>query len=216
MSFIVEDKGGSFENVPTGAHLARCYRIVDLGTQKNEYMGEVTTQRKIMIGWEIHGTDDNGQPIKMRDGRPFAVFKNYTLSWHEKATLRRHLQAWRNKPFSQEEMRRFDVETILDKWCMVTIVENAKDGKTYVNVDNISPVPSVIKQAGLPSGINKIEVFKLENPDMALFNSFSDYLKKKIQMSPEWAKVANKAKTVDDIAPTVPVVESLDDLDIPF
>ena len=51
---------------------------------------------------------------------------------------------------------------------------------------------------------------------MALFNSFSDYLKKKIQMSPEWAKVANKAKTVDDIAPTVPVVESLDDLDIPF
>ena len=130
MSFIVEDKGGSFENVPTGSHLARCYRIVDLGTQKNEYMGEVTTQRKIMIGWEIHGTDDNGQPIKMRDGRPFAVFKNYTLSWHEKATLRRHLQAWRNKPFSQEEMRRFDVETILDKWCMVTIVENAKDGKT--------------------------------------------------------------------------------------
>jgi hypothetical protein len=41
MSFYVEDKGGSFESTPVGSHLARCYRIVDLGTQKSEYQGQV-------------------------------------------------------------------------------------------------------------------------------------------------------------------------------
>jgi hypothetical protein len=37
MSFIVENTstGGDFTPVPAGLHLARCYRIVDLGTQNN-------------------------------------------------------------------------------------------------------------------------------------------------------------------------------------
>mgnify|MGYP000541169732 CR=1 FL=1 len=51
-SFIVEDKGGSFESTPSGMHLARCYRIIDLGTQKSEYMGVSKLLHKIMLGWE--------------------------------------------------------------------------------------------------------------------------------------------------------------------
>ena len=45
MSFIVEDtpSGGDFTPVPAGLHLARCYRIVDLGTQQTEYMAEQMT-----------------------------------------------------------------------------------------------------------------------------------------------------------------------------
>ena len=112
MSFIVEDKGGNFERCPSGMHLARCYRIVDLGTQKSEYMGQVKYLHKIMLGWEIHGTDDNGKPLNIMDGRPFAIFKNYTLSWSEKANLRLDLQSWRGKAFTQEEMRKFDLKNI--------------------------------------------------------------------------------------------------------
>ena len=112
MSFFVEDTGGSIETTPTGVHLSRCYRIIDLGTQQTEYMGETKHQHKVMLGWEIHGVDDNGAPIKMKDGRPFAIFKNYTLSWSEKARLRLDLQAWRGKPFTTEELRRFS-------WCIL-------------------------------------------------------------------------------------------------
>ena len=51
MSFIVEDKGGDFERCPSGMHLGRCYRIIDLGTQKSEYMGQVKYLHKVMLGW---------------------------------------------------------------------------------------------------------------------------------------------------------------------
>ena len=160
MSFIVEDTGGNFERCPSGMHLARCYRIVDLGTQKSEYMGQVKYLHKIMLGWEIHGTNDNGTPLKMSDGRPFAMFKNYTLSWSDKATLRIDLQAWRGKPFSQEEMRRFDLKNVLGAWCMLNIIERpAKTGnKIYSNVDGVTPVPAIYKQNGLPAAINKNEM----------------------------------------------------------
>jgi len=193
MSFYVEDKGGNFERCPAGMHLARCYRIVDLGTQKSEYMGQVKYLHKIMLGWEIHGVDDQGQPIKMKDGRPFAIFKNYTLSWSEKANLRLDLQSWRGKAFTQEEMRRFDLKTVLGAFCMLNIIERAgQDGKSYTNVAGVSPVPAMIKQNGMPAAINKNEIFNLTDPDMEMFNGFSDHLKKKIMSSPEWEKLQSK------------------------
>jgi hypothetical protein len=218
-SFIVEDKGGSFETTPVGSHLARCYRIVDVGTQKSEYQGQVKYLHKVMLGWEIHGVNDDGTPIKMMDGRPFAMFKNYTLSWSDKATLRIDLQAWRGRPFTAEEMRRFDLKTVLGAWCMLNVIERAgQDGKMYVNVANISPVPAMIKQAGLPAAVNKNEMFNLADPDMEMFNSFSDNLKKKIMASPEWEKLQGKKSSVQDAVNKhqPPMMEDEDSSDIPF
>lgn len=213
MSFYVEDKGGDFERCPSGMHLARCYRIVDVGTQKSEYMGQTKYLHKIMLGWEIHGTDESGKPIKMRDGRPFAIFKNYTLSWSEKANLRLDLQSWRGKPFSQEEMRRFDLKNVLGAWCMLNVIDRpGTDGKTYTNVAGVAPVPAMIKANGLPDAVNKNELFNISDPDMVLFETFSQNLKTKIQASPEWQKLQGK-----QAEPEVPPVVQFDDDDsIPF
>jgi len=216
MSFVVEDSGGNFERCAPGMHLARCYRIVDLGTQKSEYMGQPKFLHKVMFGWEIHGTDDNGTPIRMRDGRPFAIFKNYTLSWSEKANLRLDLQSWRGKPFSQEELRKFDLKNVLGAWCMLNIIERDKDGKTYTNINGVTPVPGVIKQAGFPEAVNKLELFNLQEPNMEMFNGFSDNLKAKISASPEWQRLQGKAEAPS--APQqsrAPVAED-DSEDIPF
>lgn len=215
MSFIVEDTGGNFERCPAGMHLGRCYRIVDLGTQKSEYMGQVKYLHKIMVGWEIHGTDDAGKPIKMKDGRPFAIFKNYTFSWSEKANLRLDLQSWRGKAFTQEEMRKFDLKNVLGAWCMLNVIERAgQNGKTYANVDNISPVPAMIKQNGLPAPVNPNEIFNLQEPDMAIFANFSDHLKAKIQSSPEWERLTDLSPALAQSAKSVAHDDS--DSDIPF
>jgi hypothetical protein len=214
MSFIVEDTGGNFERCPAGLMLGRCYRIVDLGTQKSEYMGQVKYLHKIMIGWEIHGTDDAGKTIKMKDGRPFAIFKNYTLSWSEKANLRLDLQSWRGKAFTQEEMRKFDLKNVLGAWCMLNVIERAgQNGKTYSNVDNVAPVPAMIKQSGLPEAVNPNEIFNLQNPDMAIFANFSDHLKAKITASPEWERLKDSSPSV---AKAAAKIDDDQDEDIPF
>ena len=215
MSFIVEDKGGDFERCPQGMHLARCYRIIDLGTQKSEYMGQIKYLHKIMLGWEIHGMNDDGTAIKMKDGRPFAIFKNYTLSWSEKANLRLDLQSWRGKAFTQEEMRKFDLKNVLGAFCMLNVIERpGQDGKTYTNVNGVTPVPAMIKQNGLPAPVNTNEMFNLQEPDWVMFENFSDNLKKKIISSPEFEKAKGGAQPAKQ-APAASVAD--DDLDdIPF
>lgn len=215
MSFIVEDKGGNFERCPAGMHLARCYRIIDLGTQKSEYMGQVKYQHKIMIGWEIHGMNDDGTTIIMQDGRPFSIFKNYTLSWSDKANLRLDLQSWRGKPFTQEEMRRFDLKNVLGAFCMLNVIDrpSADGSKTYSNVNGVTPVPAMIKQNGLPAAVNKNELFNIAEPDMEMFNGFTDNLKQKITSSPEWEKLQG-AEPVHVAKNTQAVEMDMDD--IPF
>lgn len=219
MAFYVENKGGNFERCPPGLHLARCYQIIDLGTQRNEFKGQVKFLPQVRIGWEIHGTNDNGVPIKMSDGRPFAVFKTYTHSWSDKATLRLHLQSWRGKPFTQEEMRRFDLENILGAWCMLNLIETSNaTGDKFTNIDKVVPVPPVIKQSGLPEGVNKTMVFYLQEPDMTVFDSLSEKLKGLIMASPEWEKMNKKSNPINEAnaQAQVAAAEDIDDDSIPF
>ena len=73
---------------------------------------------------------------------------------------------------------------------MLNVIERAgQNGNTYSNVDKVTPVPSMIKQNGLPQAVNKNEIFNLQEPDMAIFETFSDNLKAKITASPEWQKL---------------------------
>lgn len=218
MAFIVEDKGREREVCPSGMHLARCYRIVDLGTQKKEFKDTVKYLHEITLYWEVHGTDDKGKPMLMKDGRPFGIFKNYTMSWASLANLRIDLEAWRGEPFTQEQLRRFDLKTILNVWCMLNVIQNtAKNGNKYANIKGITPVPSLIKKVGYPSAVNPNQIFQLDNPDMVMFEGFHDKLKEKIMQSPEWQK-RDSNKTQVEITPVVEASSDMDDMDsdIPF
>jgi hypothetical protein len=210
MSFIVKaSEGSSFKPVPPGTHLARCYRIVDLGTQETNYQGKINHQRKMMIQWEVHGADEDGNEMVTRDGEPMTISKNYTVSLGEKARLRQDLITWRGKAFTPEELKGFELKNLLGVWCMLGVIETqGNDGKTYSNVNAITPVPAVVKKNGLPPYHNAVGIFSLENPDMELFESFSDHLKGKIQGSPEWASRGRSATPV--------LSNNVQDDDIPF
>ena len=194
MSLIVEDTGGSFTPVPAGMHLARCYRIIDLGTQKTEFEGNVDFKRKLKVVWEIHGEDEDGKPIVTSKNEPMIITKDYTMSWGDKATLRKDLQSWRGKPFTEDEQKRFDLKSVLDKWCMVNVAHKPKKsgGGVYANVVAVTPVPQAIKTAGLPKGHNQCGIFLISEPDMEMFNTFGEYLKKTIQAAPEWKAVQGR------------------------
>ena len=203
MSFFVENTGGKeFKMVPPGTHLARCYRIVDLGTQVSIWEGQQKYLRKVMIGWEIHSEEDNGAPLLTDEGEPLAMFKNYTMSWSENANLRKDLQGWRGSPWSDAEANRFDLKNILGQWCMLNVIHKpGKDNKVYANVAGITPVPGMIKKAGLPQGVNKLQVFRLADPDWEVFETFSKGLKAKIEGSPEYRALKNRPAPQQAAAP---------------
>jgi hypothetical protein len=128
-----------------------------------------------MLGWEIHGVNDDGTPIKMKDGRPFAMFKNYTLSWSDKATLRIDLQAWRGRPFTAEEMRRFDLKTILGAWCMLNVIEKpGTDGKIYIESATTLLAEGFMRTGYVRYNTLENKIFKLLQPRIDTTNGAFD------------------------------------------
>ncbi len=194
MSFFVTNNSKEFVLVPPGSHLARCYRIVDLGSQKSEYQGRIKQLRKIMIGWEIHGEAEDGTPLLTEKGEPMAIFKNYTHSWGDNSNLRKDLQSWRGKPWTDAEANGFDIERLLGQWCMLNVIHRpGQNSKIYANVDSVTPVHPIIKQRGFPEGFNEVQVFNLDEPNWELFETFSQGLKTKIQNSPEYKALSNQS-----------------------
>lgn len=133
MPIIAKDSGGGeFTPAPEGVHQAVCVDVVDLGVIETTYAGSTKQQHKIRVMWEINE--------QMSDGRPFIIGRRYTLSLGEKASLRKDLQSWRGRPFTQAELMGFDVETVLGANCMVNVIHDTKDGKTWANVSAIMPL----------------------------------------------------------------------------
>lgn len=133
MGIVAKDSGGNFTPAPAGAHAAVCVDVVDLGILEVTYAGVTKSQHKIRIAWQI--AED------MENGKPFLVQKRYTLSLHEKAALRKDLESWRGKAFTPQELGGFDVENLLHAPCMLNVIHETKDGKTYSNIASIMRLP---------------------------------------------------------------------------
>lgn len=207
---IARANNSSFKPVPAGSHLARCYRIIDLGTQESKWAGQSRFNHKAMFQFEVHGEDDSGNPLVTEKNEPMTISKNYTVYLGEKSALRLDLEAWRGKEFTEQELKGFDLKTILGAWCLLTVVRSTgNDGKEYTNISSISPVPKAMK-ATLPEPFNDLKMFSISDPDMELFESLSDKLKQKITSSPEW-KARNDPKRTPQ-----PSSNFDDDSSIPF
>lgn len=192
------NSSGSFTPVPAGMHLARCFRIVDLGTQKTSYMGKDKLNRKILIQFEIHSEDADGNPLLTDKGEPLSISKRYTLSLNEKATLSVDLESWRGSAFTQAERNGFNLEKLLGVWAMLNVTKSVgNDGKEYTNIETINPVPAQIKKVGLPEAHNDTMIYSIENSPQQAFDKLSEGVKKTIQGSPEWQQKAKKATPQD-------------------
>lgn len=188
-----------FELAPEGTHIARCYQIIDLGTQWSDFYKKAS--HKIRVYWEL--------PTEaMKDGRPFAISKRYTLSWSEKSILRKDIQAWRGKEFVGDEAMRFDITRIVGQCCMVNVVHNDQGGSTYANVAAIVALP---KGATCPPAVNTPMIFDLNKFDRAMFDSLPENLRKTISESHEYKSMTGQPAT----RPATAAAPDFDD-DIPF
>ena len=202
---IISDNSKEFKIAPSGNHMARLYSVIDLGHQATEWAGETKIMHKVVLTWELHGKDDNDQPLTTDDGKPLIVSKRYTVSLGEQARLRQDLEAWSNKKMTAEDRKNFDLKALLGKFCMVNIT-HSEDGK-YANISGISPVPSALRNVQ-PEGVNPINHFWLAEFDQAKYDALPKYYKEKIAESSEWRgqkqREADASKLEDDVLNDVP------------
>lgn len=198
MSLTVAEGSGGFKSVEPGAYVARCIRIVDIGTQKGEYLGKPITRKQIIVTWEL---PTELIPEGEYAGQPYVVSRFYTASLNEKATLRKDLEAWRGREFTTKELEGFDLKKIVGVPCMLSIIHNDK-GKAKIN-----GIMAVSKGIPIPPLVNETYFFEIDHWNDDVFQKLSEKMQALIKQSSE-CNPTNEAVVTHE--------EPLTDGDIPF
>ena len=193
MSLVAKAGGSNFEPVSEGIHMAVCVGVIDLGEQYSKMYDN--TQHRVLLSFEVQDESTN------IDGeeKNRLISKEYTVSLGDKATLRKDLEAWRGKKFTDEELQGFDLKKILGKPCQVQVLHTDKQGKKYANISSIVSVPKGM-QTQKPQ--TELTCFDFDDTDF----------EEKLSKLPEWVR----AKITDSTtykAMTKQQAESFDEYD---
>jgi hypothetical protein len=122
-----------FEILEPGVYEALCRDVTDLGRVKTFWEGEERNPRKVRLTFQVDARDSNG--------KPFYVRRDFTSQLSPKANLTKQLETWRGKPFSVEERKQFDLESLLNKPCRLVIVNAVSQStqKLWANIETIMP-----------------------------------------------------------------------------
>lgn len=193
-----------YESPASGTFIARCYRFIDLGTQPKVFNGETSLKHQVRISWEL--------PTELMEkgeyaGKPFTVHQTYTWSMSDKAILRKSLESWRGKKFSDSDFGEngFNTKKLIGVPCMIGISHTEKNGKTYANISTISPL---LKGFEMPIPINETLYFAFDEamafPEAERRMYFDNFLSKVSQSTkdaimncPEYKKAMNVQEADD-------------------
>lgn len=174
------------ELIPEGMHTAICIGVVDLGTQEMNWQGQTKVSPKIRLMFELCD-------VKRDDGKPFTTGMEATASMYSRATLRKMLESWRNKPFTDEEADGFELSSLVGKPCTLWIAQEvAKNGNTYANIKNIKPTTKGVK---VPQQVSPSVIFDLDPEGFRqdVYDALPQFLKDKIAKSPEYTALVTGA-----------------------
>jgi len=203
-----------FEPAPAAMHVARCIRVIDLGTARDAMYDK--DKHDCFLMWEI---PNEMKTYKDKDDKevvePFTIGKFYTMSLSEGAHLRTDLESWRSKSFTEAELEGFDSKNILGKPCMINVIHTPhkrKAGKIVASIKAVTPMPKGLE---CPPAVNGLVYFSLEDFDQDVFEKMSSGLKKRIEESYEYKAIANPPpEVIKNTAEAVIAADEFDD--IPF
>lgn len=164
--------GGSFERIGEGTYPARIARLIDLGIQRDEYQGVVSTRPKVLIEFELP-TERGGSGDK-----EFAktVLKEMTLSFGGgidkglgtivKAAIPGTTKA---------TLGNTDLSVLIGKAVSVTI------GTTSGGKDKVTAITSLMKGMTIDEVSDRAVLFDFDDPTIEAYASLPGFVHNKLK-----------------------------------
>lgn len=151
MAIIVKDGKKEYTPAPEGLHPGVCIDVVELGLVTTQYKGQDYTRRMSEIRWVIEDIDP-------KTGKQHMLRRRFTESLGAKSSLRPFLEGWRNKKFTNEELKGFDIDKLVGVNGQVQVIHNiGSDGTVYDNVQNVLPIARNAARMAVPSDYVRVK-----------------------------------------------------------
>jgi hypothetical protein len=148
--YTVKSDGAKYAPAPEGQYVAVCVDFVLLGDAVDQYQNNeprIVTKGALVFQIEDENADT---------GKRYEPAIEFNLTFGEKASLRKFLENWRGKPYTNEEARKGAPLHKLAGQCGVITVTHKTSiatGRSYAKITNITP---------LMKGLPKLEPVEYE------------------------------------------------------
>lgn len=175
------DKG--FEPHPEGPFVLQCVDVVDYGLCVSDYQGKISVKPKCGLFFQ--------SGLKNEQGQCYTIATEFTVSMSELANLRKFLEGWRGKSYTEEQaLAGVPIDKLEGHWGYATVEHKISGkGRAYAVIVSIMPVPQGFTLPTIP---------KYERPEYVT--------KRKAEYAAELAKhqaieAANMPRTAVEGAP---------------
>ena len=187
-AILATNKKVEFEIIDAGSYVARVWQMIQIGHIAG-FEGAI--QNKVRIGFELPTelkvfSEEKGE-------QPRVISQEYTLSFHEKSSLRKVIEACDPNALKVGEdgfLEEFDIEALVGKECLITIIHKPKKngGGIFARVDGVTRLPKGMK---CPGAINEPIVLSYDKWKQEVFDKQPDFIKEKIKGSQEYQRMIN-------------------------
>lgn len=179
---LIAKEGSSFEPAPEGVFPARCIWVVDLGTQISDGIYGHSEKHQMYINWEL--VDE-----ATSSGQPMTIGAFFTVSLNPKGNLRPTLESWRGRAFTPDELKGFDISKLINAPCLISVKHQPKADGSGMRAQ-VSGVMAPMKGQKIADARDNRYLVDLDASDaITQVEALPDWLKQKIQVTPEWSKL---------------------------
>jgi hypothetical protein len=157
MAIVASANAGSLiPTHPDGQFAAICIDVVDRGVIETHWKGAVKKKHKVTVRFFCGEWGEIDDEHGKKKSVPLWVDAWFTLSLSDKGNLRPFLESWRGKKFTEQELKGFDLESLIDKPAYLQLSHNITPNQTYVNIDSVMRLPKGVEAIGAPEGYVRV------------------------------------------------------------
>lgn len=175
--------------VEPGVYMAVCVYAIDLGEQLCEYKDKGTSyNNQVQLVFEL-----TGETVEI-DGKqePRTLSRTFNMVTGKNGGLRKFIQSWTGRQFSNEEFDDFDPNDMVGKAAQLSVILN--DTGEYANIDGIMALP---RGTAAPRATLPLIRYDMEPWDQAAFDALPEWAKDKVKKSTQYQKYYAPTATVD-------------------
>ncbi len=185
----------AYDPIKEGAHLARCVNIIELGTTSYTWQGKEVSSNKVRIVFEL----PEEKIIKEDKTETCALLSvEFSISMGPKANLRHFVENWIGASLFQNEANGFELTDLLDMTAIITVKHTKKGDKTYVDIVSAAPL---LKSMKCPEALHELKKLSYDNWNQAFFDTLPEFIRKKMEATPEYEQMLNRGKFVEGQIP---------------
>ena len=175
--------------VEPGTYFAVCVYSIDLGEQAGkDRNGQTYYSNKVRLGFELVG-----ETVEI-DGKtePRILGRTFPVSRAKNSGLRKFVESWRGKVFSDDEFGDFDTNNLVGVPAQIGVILN--DTGEYANINTVMQLP---KGFTAPKATAPLIRYDMEPWSDAAFNALPEWAQEQIKKSTQYQKAHPPKDTID-------------------